>query len=454
MRVSARSDEGNIVFIVSGEREAVIDASAEIRYVFERNLDMLKGCLTAQEAQRIDEQSRYPHLRDYVFNVPMDVGGGLFSTPFVAITDLARFGTLLQYQEMVVSLTNRLSMPITVSGSERPDFLLEAISKVEEEEIAFRDRLPLNLRITRAQAEASSAFSGLVADMGVKERLNGTYFEIKLTPSSEDAVEVSKFIRDGWDGRGVAGTRKGMAEVLGFNIETHCPEWGMRILNTMLGKASTNAILTEISKAVYDVADRFGVFVSPVDGSFRYYIEGNLPKDFADAIGAEIEKRLRNIGGVFRTMIRAIDAASVEVERVARAFELVAMGKTKYGVEIIEKTNFFVNFIEIVKSAGPNTQRDIVLAINFETQDERLRAVENIAKLRVIFAANRTIRDIQDLVAVLRNEPNVNMTREERGELEDWFFDFADAHATDMKKNLNALLYRPSTAGSSIPQPL
>ena len=448
MRVSERSDEGNVVFLVAAkDNDKARTVAYEIQAEFATRLNQVKEYMVGTHRPAMEE-GRFPRLDDYQFVVPHDMGNGLIKIGTKPYSDLEKFSKLLEYQEMVVSLTYRLGRPVRVTGNEKPDFVLDLIRRIEEEEVEFRDLLPSGLKVRGGRANIDSPFSESLVALGVEEPIqNGFYVEVKLSPSADDNMEAATFIRDGWGGERTLGTRKGYAEIIGFNRSESVPEWGMRGLNTFIGKSGANGALSAVAQAIWKIkeecaADGCDLSIVPVDGHLRYHIEGNIDKlEFVDRVIRKIEETLRNqIGGTFSAIIRTLESAETAVGDVARKFELSAMGKTEYGVGILQKTNFLVNFIEVVRKNRVDLQGEVVSSV--VGGDEQITCLEKICQMRAIFSQHRTIRDTADLVAILRNSPMIVLTREERDELENWFFEFANNHADALKEELNKrLLY-------------
>lgn len=347
--------------------------------------------------------------------------------------NLEAFSKVLRHPEMAVACSYSVSRPIPVSIEAESDFIMDEIRKLENSEISFYHLLPAALRRNGGVAEVQTPFVGNLFAKGVRQKERGHFIEIKLDISGF-AKELLRFTVDGEWGRG---TRKGYAEIFSGR-------GGMRFLNTFLGKARANRILTPIAKAMGDVAAT-PVNVMPISGGYlQYWVDNNDKYATREIVELAIRKRFSearegDLGYLdldFGPVIDIVPASSVSVEDTRARFILDSLSRVDDGPLLLERTDFMLNFIE-------NISTDVQSGIfgNLERMGGTDRRF--ISRLESVCAARRTIRDVEDLIWTLREDRGLDgELRAERKDIEKWVFDFADARADRMFLLLNERIER------------
>ncbi|MBU0533038.1 hypothetical protein KKB44_06110 [Candidatus Micrarchaeota archaeon] len=350
-------------------------------------------------------------LSKYKYNIT--IGGEVFEL------DLKAFSRILKHPDMVVACSYTISSPISVNPLADPRFLMDEIRKLENSEINFYDYLPVSLRGNGGLAEVKTPFErNLFAD-GIKSKPNGCYIEIKLD-IGEIAPELLPLTKDGEWGNG---TRKGFAELFSG-------KGGMRLLNTFIGKARANRILTPIAQALGDLK-AMGIDVVPVSGNHLQYW-ADLPPSrrtkerIREAITRRIHTKVEDVGYLdleFDPVVTLVKAEGLNVEDVRARFILDSLGRYEEDVAVLDKADFLLNFVENVHQ---HVQRELYKELSKNggkgiTKEDR----ENIEFVRYVCASRRTIRDVEDFVWTIRNDQELEHVRDKRDRLENWIFDFA-----------------------------
>jgi hypothetical protein len=409
IRVAPRSDEG--ITINAGRR-----LSGQTRLEFD---------------EAMKAANDYINLGDYEYTVT--IGDEVFKLNLEAFSRVLKYG-----RDMVTACNYSLSEPITISPDGRAGFIQEEIRRLENQEVSFYDFLPTSFQGIGGLAEVKSPFTSNLMDSGVEKLSGGVFIEIKLGMQPADAEGLLRFTEDGWGQRfGIGdaqGTRKGFAEVFMGEI-------GMRGLNTFIGKARTNRVLTAITQSMGDVSSQLGTAVMPVSGGYlTYWVDASFGSDTAEAIANAIGSRIHSTAdnGIdldlnFEPSVRMIGAAGMDIEDIRARFILKSLGKDLYPTAVLDKTDFLLNFIE-------NIRTDVQMQIYEELAMEGkagLHNLDNINLLRRVCSkkagGRRTIRDTEDLVWTLRNDERLpTEIRSRKEELERWLFDFSWEEAGGM----------------------
>ncbi|MCI0503166.1 hypothetical protein L0Y65_00475 [Candidatus Micrarchaeota archaeon] len=343
---------------------------------------------------------------------------------------LRGFSRMLAHPEIVVAGNFKVSRPTAVSGDEKAGFILDVIRRLENSEAGCFDRLPRLYNGNGGLPEVRTPFKGSLKANGAKSMAGGTFVEIKLAMSAEQASAFLPFTSDVRDGEGrllEAGTRKGFSEIFSTRA-------GMRFLNTFFGKARSNSILTPIALGMSDVL-KSGVDVVPVSGGYlQYWLDAqdgaSTAEMVADAIRARINAKIPTDDAGFISLklepsVLTMDAAGVNLDDVRAKFILKSLGKDIYPVEALSRADFLVNFLWLVNE---RVQREVFGGLATEENGRmpmRLSELDMIQSVRRICSIRRTIRDTEDLIWTLRNDsslPNEIKARKEGIEKEFWDF--------------------------------
>jgi len=413
IRVAPRSDEG--VPIIAGRR-----LSQATRLEFE---------------EALAEADAHLDLSKYTYTIELPDGDGVrrFSLNLEAFAQVLKHG-----KGMITSCTCELSDPITILPEGRPGFLQDEIKRVENGEVLFYEHLPASFQGISSLAEVRSPFDTNLEKSGIRTLSGGTFVEIKLRMSPGDAAGLLRFTDDGW-GKHLGmetseGTRKGFAEIFSGEI-------GMRGLNTFIGKARANRVLTAISHALDDYALSTNNLVLPTNGGYlSYWVDASPGPETAhlirDAIAKRIHSRVRNgidLDLSFEPSVRTMQASGMSIDDVRARFILKSLGNPLYPTGVLKSTDFLINFIENIKTS---VQMDIYRALA-EEGSRTLHSLDNIHTIERICSkrqgGRRTIRDTEDLVWVLRNDDDLPADiKARRVDLERWLFDFAWEKASRM----------------------
>lgn len=350
--------------------------------------------------------------------------------------DLESFSRMLRHPEMLLSFKHSMFGPRRVDAKERDGFILEEIKGLENSENTFFDMLPEAFRIEGdGMAEVQTPFGNSLMKMGYERLGSGAYVEIKLVAKEEDARELLKFTSDqgAW-----IGTKKGFMEIFSRNF-------GMRGFNTFIGKPRTNSVITPIAHAMADLA-RSGMAVYPVNGSHLQYWVG-VPADYftENQIREAIEARISRDGEgsmrlAFEPSVSLLDANGIDIQDVRSRFILKSLGRDHLGPELLDMTDFLLNFIENI---DPGVQERIFGQLS--RQGNGLTAFDHhgIAMLRKVCDIRRTIRDTEDLIWVLdRDEALRQEMASSRLGLERWLFGFSEMKVPRMNRLLAEEAYR------------
>lgn len=413
IRVAPRSDEG--VLLIAGRR-----LGEHTKLEFEEALKL---------ADRQIDLSRYT----YTLDIPTKEGVRRFSL------DLEAFSRVLKYgKDMVTSCNYVLSDPITIHPDGRAGFIQEEIKRIENGEVRFYGHLPVSFQGIGSLAEVRSPFTTNLSDSGIVSLSSGAFVEIKLRMRGSDAEGLLPFTEDGWGlplgMEGSIGTRKGFAEIFSGEI-------GMRGLNTFIGKARANRVLSAITHAMADLAGTGLDSVIPITGGYlSYWVDMSASHQTAETIKETIAGRIRSAerNGIdldlsFEPAVRIMDASGMDISDVRARFILGSLGKGLYPAGVLERTDFLINFIENVR---PAVQMDIYQAMA-EEGSPALHDLDNINLIKRVCSkragGRRTIRDTEDLVWVLRNDDKLPAEiKSRKGDLERWLFDFSWEKAARM----------------------
>lgn len=339
--------------------------------------------------------------------------------------DLKAFSRVLRHPDLAVACSYSISKPVTIDYSKASnDFVLDEIRKLENAEIddRFYALLPEPLKGNGGLPEVETPFTTNLFRKGITRKETGSFVEIKfdisefareMLPLTEDELKLWGF-----------GTRKGFAELFSGR-------GGMRFLNTFLGKARANKILTPIAQAMGDLK-KSGVDVMPVSGSYLQYWTSldDTPenrKRIQDAIGRRIhaeettDNKYVDLG--FDAIVDMIHS-DMDVSDVRARFILNSLDKEDEHVTALDKADFLLNFFENVHKYVQNEIYEHLSQNGGRRITEEDK--ENIGLVRWLCSRRRTIRDVEDLVWTLREDDELpDRIKEKKGELENWVFEFA-----------------------------
>jgi hypothetical protein len=345
--------------------------------------------------------------------------------------DLKAFSRVLRHPKTAVACHHEISEPIPLGIDMEPGFLMDEIRKLENAEIKFYDRLPESMRDNGGMAEVETPFNDNLFRQGVTSKGSGCYVEVKLDISSisEQLLPFTVGTNE-W-----RGTRKGFAEIFsGFG--------GMRFLNTFLGKARANRILTPIAKAMDDLKE-LGIKAMPIAGGYlQYWVDMDNPsvakEVVEDAIKQRINAAYRKLVGreeddndpdgyldiQFDPRVAVIEAKDMPLADVRARFILDSLGKSEMSVSALERADFLLNFVENISN---NVQKQVYNQMSQNggraITDEDM---ENIGLIRWVCSTRRTIRDVEDLAWTLREDDTLHdKIKSKRAELEEWVFKFS-----------------------------
>lgn len=348
--------------------------------------------------------------------------------------DLDGFSRILKHPESVVACSSLLTNPMQVRPDSKRGFLLDALRELENSEIMFREFLPETFRrMNGGLPEVQSPFDNNLMSGGVERLGKGCFSEIKLAPQiAADLRGVLPFLSDGWgaahgiEGR-TRGTRKGHAEIFSGVV-------GMRFLNTILGKARANSVLTPIAQGMGDLKAS-GIAVIPVTGGYLQYWLNLAPTETTAAlVRGAIERRIRSdVPGdpgyaklLFDPRVMVLDAANTAVADTRARFILASLGRGGAPQEL-HRTDFLLNYIEnVADRVRGSIEAQLALRENGGAPITQLDS-RYFHMISEICGVRRTIRDTEDLVWVLRNDPGLpGIVQRIRKDLEKWIFDFAN----------------------------
>jgi hypothetical protein len=403
IRVSPTSDEG--IFIMGGR-----EVTAQMNRKFGEGAtlgDVFRG------AWKMARKG----LDLTAFTYSLDVPQGNGSVERYDL-DLEAFSRVLRHPEMVVACSVSISEPRRVRASENEGFIHEEIRNLENREIAFYDALPKSFRGNNGgRAEVASPFITNLAKMEVAGKDSGSYVEIKLNAKPEDAMQLLKFTRDHPEWKG---TSKGYAAAFSGNL-------GMSAGNTFFGKARENNILTSVAQAMGEFSREHGTVLPMNGGHLAYWVDAAPNELTVDLIKKAIARRLHGDLGIgLEPSIIIVDAEGMKLPDMRARFILNSMGKDLYPPQVLDMTDFVLNFIENVH---PAYQQQIYEALaKKENGGARvsMEDLDNMQMLRRICSSRRTIRDTEDVVWTMRRDGELpSDIQSKKDGLEAWLFEFS-----------------------------
>jgi hypothetical protein len=344
---------------------------------------------------------------------------------------LKAFSRMLAHPEIVVAGNFKIAKPAPVREDAKPGFILEEIRKLENDEVVFYPRLPRVYNGNGGLPEVKTPFKGSLKANGKKSMSGGTFIEIKLAMTDEQAAAFLPFTSDKRDAEGrliETGTRKGYSEIFSRRA-------GMRFGNTFWGKARSNSILTPITLGMEDIL-KTGVDVVPVAGGYlQYWIDASdgasTAEMVANAIRARVNARVPtdDIGYIdlrLEPSVLTLDATGMNLDDVRAKFILKSLGKDMYPVAALSRADFLVNFLWLVSDP---IQQQVFAGLAMSENGRlpvRLSDLDMIQSVKRICSIRRTIRDTEDLIWTLRNDDALPAEiKSKKGELERQFWDFA-----------------------------
>ncbi len=368
------------------------------------------------------ESVREIELRKQDYEVEIAVNGRKVSFR----NDLHAFSQVLRHPELVTACNYIITPPTVLDPNAEPGYIQEAIRNLENREVRFYEQLPHSLKGRNdGAAEVVSPFRmslEQIEAMGFERPKGGMFFEIKLRMADDEARQLLRFTR---------ATRKGYAEIFSGKI-------GMRGLNTFTGKARTNGILGPITHAMMDLRNETGLNVIPVNGGYLQYWTSAGP-EAVEQIKMAIRRRINsgknkngyaNIG--LEPTVSVLNARGVSLDELRARFILDSLGRGTYEVNVLEATDFLLNFVENVNEGVQNQIFDNLLG----EKDRKDRAY--IKMMKKVCSSRRTVRDTEDFIWILRNDDALpEKIKAKKKEIEGWLFEFAAENAAEIHLQLS-----------------
>jgi hypothetical protein len=384
-----------------------------------------KGALRYARREADLKQYRYTYVVPYGDNEAFDL-------------DLHSFSRVLRHPEMVVSCKCSVSNPRRVSTDDREGFIQDEVKRLENRENDFYELLPESFRIGNGgTAEVQTPFGTSLYKKGIERVDSGVFVEIKLLAKEGDARALRRFTKDTaqW-----TGTKKG-------HMETMSLLFGMRGFNTFMGKPRTNSILTPITHAMKDL-EATGAAVLPVNGGYLQYW-ADLPDNglTAELMRKSLNHRIKCMEGMgpeyanldFEPSVLLIDAKGTGISELRQRFILKSMGRESLEPQVLDKTDFLINFFENVH---PAVQERVFSRMSQEGAGLSRADRMHVEALRRVCSLRRTIRDTEDLVWVLRRDDTLpDEIIASKREHEDWLFSFSAEKAGKVVRLLAEEIY-------------
>ncbi len=405
MRVSDESDEG--IIVIGG---IILPEAPQVQFI-----------------HAMEMVYREVDLSKYGYSVT--VGGERFDL------DLLAFSEIFRNKNVVKACDFHISDPIEMDGRIDSGFITEQIRDLGYESIWFRDELPECFNIPGVGLpEVNNPFKTNLEDQKTERTESGTFVEIKYEIPDNIKPRLLGLVRDV---RGKnrqlkkRGTRKGFAEIYGGLF-------GMRGMNTFLGKSITNGMMTTIAFGMMDLAKE-GVHVVPVSrGHLKYWVGLPQGQDTMRMIEAAIRRRTNSgknhddysyLDLSLQPKITCMDATGRDLSEVSAEFIINSIkGSMKdYPVSILDQSDFLVNFIEYVRY---DIQQEILEKVTKNRTNNISKenpGMETIKMMRKICSNNKFIRDTEDFIWTLRDSDDVPKeirTDRKRNELEERVFKF------------------------------
>lgn len=473
-RIGDTSDEGVVVLLASGKDEAELKKALGLackrfaaatdtisKILLELPLSEGGEFADAHEAAGTDTENGPLRLSEFGFDIETGLGK--------SETNLKRFSEIFRHPEVVPAITHSIGIPFLVGDD--PKQLEAEIARVEADEIWFRNLHPQHLRVRRGEATLKSPFAQRLIDIKNKEDQmeSGQYIQIKFRLESVDAKEVGKYIYPVNDGAvRRKGTRKGHAEVLGYNEGES--DFGMRAINTFFGKDFANRVMSIVASEMEKLGgtERLGVTIMPVDNHLRYYVDCEKEgKVVCEIVEEAIAKAMaeKEPGLKLKPVARSVRSKGIKIDEVGDVFELAAMNKEGETPQTIVATDYMVALLE-------EARLEVIHRALEEWEVAEYKHITHaiIDTLREIFDRRRTIRNTGDLVAILRNDKELDVReilnqkaeeqvlkpnatgmkndiiepheteQEIRKDIEDWFFKFAKEHYLLFNRTIMSML--------------
>ncbi len=411
VRVSDSSDEG--VFAIGG---ITLPESPQVQ--FREALNMIY-----REVDLTDERYSYT----------VTIGEREFKL------NLEAFSRVLRHPNVVKACDFKVSDPIPIESDSRRGFATEAIRRLGNEEVWFRDELPECLKTNGGEPEVNTPFKSNLVKQGETRTMHGMFVEIKLTLPEGAKMPLLALTEDVRDGKRLVkrGTRKGFAEIFSGNT-------GMRGLNTFVGKPVANGYMSAIAHAMGDLAEA-GVKVVPISGShLQYWLSAPAGEETAEMVREAISRRInapeatedhKYMSLELTPRVAWMDATQRDLDDVRARFILDSLEKQHYPVQMLARTDFLLNFIEYLNQA---VQDDIFGQLALERNGRapiEVEDLDNIGMIRYMCSRRKFIRDTEGLIWTLREDyfdesdpqrgklhAKINANRDN---LEDWVFKFA-----------------------------
>ncbi len=359
--------------------------------------------------------------------------------------NLDAFSKVLTHPEIVTAATFMISRPVTVDPDSEGGFVQEEIRKLENKEVGFYEFLPHSIKIEGGRAEVATQFNESLTTMGIESRSRGSYVEVKLAMSPQDAMAMLPFTRDDW---GVAyglehtvGTRKGFKELFSRLA-------GMTFFNTYLGKFRANEALSAVVKAFEDIMGH-GIEVIPVAGGYmQYWVDMPPTKETAQRIEAKLRERLHssrrgepgyvNLG--MEPVVSVIDATTVSRDDLRARSILNSLGLHHFSPRTLGNMDFVLNFFENVDEGVQEEIRGRLAIHNGGVP----MSEEDLGRMRLMGVVcdekkggRRTIRDAEEVLHTLMNDEQLpDDVKSRKSELKEWFPRFAN----EWKERIHMLL--------------
>jgi hypothetical protein len=142
--------------------------------------------------------------------------------------------------------------------------------------------------------------------------------------------------------------------------------------------------------------------------------------------GSEVPGDPTYVRSYLKPAFRMIDAKGMQISDVRAAFILDSLGIRNAPLELLDRADFLVNFLEHIH---PTLKREIYDSLaRYENGGKPVKMSDlgRMDQISRICEHRRTIRDTEDLIWTLRMDPELpKEISRERKEIEKWFFDFA-----------------------------
>jgi hypothetical protein len=329
--------------------------------------------------------------------------------------NLEQMSETMIHPEAIVAAHILASDPIRITSKTEDGFVLDAVRRVEDDEISgFISLVPDGFRQIQGVAEVSSPLGSDLTRQHVQKKDSGFYVEIKMETEMRNCQGLFDIIREY--------TRKGLAEA-------HFGRFGMRGMNTIAGKARANKFLSAVVEAMFDFGKETESMVCPVSsGYLTYWVDLPRTSENIRKIEEAIQKRLGAHGiSQFRPNLVTTSASGLQVDDVRARMILDSIDRQSDAVSVLDRTDFLVSFVANIDHPA---RLRILQEIGIPPLDRR-----NFEIMEAV--CGREVRSTEDMVAKIRwDDRIIEQVATDRRGYEEWMFDFAREKAEDMRSRL------------------